>query len=545
MSKKKLPEGESMDNVTNLADALFREAQAEKRDGDDGRPLIRLVRGELPRILDESDAALGQSDLTIFSQNTRLVRVIAIEGNETGGGIHRPAGAVVIQSVTSAHLLDRFALAASWQKFDSRNKEWLASDVPRTVADSFIARAGSWKHLPALAGVVEAPCLRADGSVLDVPGHDKASGIYFAGKLPDGYRSPAARPTREQAIEALDLLRELIWDFPFIDEADRCAAVAGILTALMRRTLSSAPMLAITAPTAGTGKTKLAYVIAILTTGRPASVVSLGEKSEEFEKKLTGALLAGDAIILLDNIERPLFGDLLCQVLSQPSANLRRLGNSELLNTPTNSAFIATGNNLDIRGDLKRRILLTRIDAKLERPERRKFARDVLEDAARRRGELVAAALTIVRAYIAAGSPDVDAFPFGGFEAWDAWCRRPLLWLGCPDPLRSSEEVREEDPDIAMQRALFEAWRDAFGTSKAMQVSEIVSAGSASAGGSPVNPQLHEALLSACGEKITGKRLGNWLRRHRGRIVDGLKVERAGQDAATKYALWRLMEARP
>ena len=540
MTEKKSPDDPKMSNVAQLAAAQRKQA-LKKRDnegragGDDGRPLIRLSAGELPRILDEADAALGKQDATIFRQHTRLVRVTAFEETKERCGIRRYAGAVVIQQVASAHLVDRLALVAKWERWDKRADGWVTTDVPRTLAESFLARAGSWRTIPQLVGVIEAPNLRQDGSVLDSPGYDSTSGIFFSGQLPVGYTPPSTEPSRDEALEALDMLRAAIWDFPVVSEADRSAVISGLLTALFRRALPSAPMLAITAPTAGTGKSKLANVIAIITTGRRAPVLSLGDDPSEGEKRLAAALLAGDAIILLDNIERPLFGDLLCQVLSEQIVNLRPLGGSALVTLVTNCAFIATGNNLDIRGDLKRRILLARLDAQMERPELRKFERDVIGDVTARRGELVRAALTIVRAYLCAGSPAIEAPPFGGFEEWDTWCRRPLIWLGQPDPLLSSEEVRVEDPDVAMQRALFSAWDELFRDDKvrADQISNVALA--------PGNSHLHEALSAVCGEKITARRIGNWLRRHRGRMVDGHKVERAGIDPHTKIALWRLV----
>ncbi len=537
-----------MNNVTRLADRKFNEQRTERRDrGSDGRPVIQLVQGELSAILDRADAVLGAADATIFRQSTRLIRVNGIEAGELGG-IWRPDGAIVIQPVTAAHLVDRLALVANFEKFNARIKKWCPADVPRPLAESFLARAGEWRHIRPLHGIVETPTLGLDGSVIDNPGYDAASRIYFAGKVPAGYSSPPSSPTRTDAAEAVDFLRDIFWDFPFIAESDRSAAIACMLTSIVRRSLPAAPLSGITAAVAGTGKTKLADSIAIIATGRRAPVISLGEKHEETEKRLTAALLMGDPIILLDNIERPLYGDLLCQVLSQPSVNLRPLGGSAMTTVLTNCTFIATGNNLDVRGDLKRRLMLIRLDAGVERPELRRFSSDVLETVAQNRGQIILALLTIVRAYLAAGSPETEGDPFGGFEAWDAWCRRPLLWLDRPDPLVGSMEVRTEDPDIVLQREFFQVWHEVFGD-EAVRVDQII-AQSISEDSSlddqvptqrELRERLHDALYSATGEKITTKRLGNWLKKHRGRIIDGRKIERSGNDGATKRALWKLI----
>ncbi len=504
---------------------------------DDDRPIIKIKNGELPHILDQADAALGAWDPTVFAQDGRLVRVMAIESDGHEHDIHRPAGAITMQTVVPAHLVDRLALAAKWQKFNARTDEWRPADVPRPIADSFIARNGGWKHIRQLRGIVQAPTLRADGTVLDAPGYDAGSGIYLAGELPKDYSAPHAQPNREEGLYALDEIWDALRDFPFVDASDRAAAIAGILTSLFRRSLPAAPMVSITAPTAGTGKTLLVDVSAVIATGRRAPVLSLGDDQTESEKRLASALLAGDSLINLDNIERPLYGDFLNQILTQPIASIRPLGASAKLNIQTNCSFFATGNALDMRGDLKRRVLLIRLDAKVERPEQRRFNRDVLQYVSKHRGELIRAALTITRAYLVADTPDVGTTPFGSFERWDAWCRRPLVWLGLPDPLLGAEDVRGEDPDITTQRQLFAAW---FRLHSENPVTAGTMAQEAQNAGS--DNELHEAMLSACGEKITAKRFGNWLRRHRGRVIDGRRLEACGIDSHSKVARWRLVE---
>ena len=52
---------------------------------------------------------------------------------------------------------------------------------------------------------------------------------------------------------------------------------------------------------------------------RPANVMSQGGSEEEGEKRLFAALWAGDPLISIDNIERPLEGSALCSILTQES----------------------------------------------------------------------------------------------------------------------------------------------------------------------------------------------------------------------------------
>jgi putative DNA primase/helicase len=271
--------------------------------------------------------------------------------------------------------------------------------------------------------------------------------------------------------------------------------------------------------------------------------MSLGHDDAETEKRLTGVLLAGDAVISIDNIERPLKGDLLCQVTTQQFVRLRPLGGSGMLSIPTHAVIVATGNNLAIVGDLKRRVALIRLDAGTERPEQRDFDTDHLELIGKRRGALISHALTIVLAYIQAGAPKIDGLhSLGGFEQWDRVVRRPLVWLGLPDPLVAAEGLRDQDPDIEAMRLLYTSWHAKFGSSPVV-VADVVAAGMETSpmSGDYRNPDLRDSLQLICAEKPNSRRLSGWLRRHQDRIVDGLTVKQHGMDSHSKVAKWAVL----
>ena len=96
---------------------------------------------------------------------------------------------------------------------------------------------------------------------------------------------------------------------------------------------------------------------------------------------------------------------------------IRILGRSEMPLCECHTVVYATGNNITFRGDMVRRGLVCNLEALDERPELRSFQEDVLETVAVDRGPYVAAALTIVRAYLVAGSPAVCP-PLGSYSAW-------------------------------------------------------------------------------------------------------------------------------
>ncbi|MFZ4539638.1 hypothetical protein [Propionivibrio sp.] len=538
-----------MSNVTSLEVAAAKLAGKQKQKptstppGDlfaaDGKRIIQHKNGHLPTVLDLVERSLSESpELHLFRYASRLARVYQAE-QPKDKSVKRPAGAIMVHPVESAHMAELAGRAANHQKWDSRLSDYVATDCPRRVADSLLAR-GHWPRLPDLVGFIETPTITEDGRVIDTPGYDQASGLFCAFTAIPGYQRPPAKPSKNDASAAAGRLLSLFDSFPFVDAADRVAMLAALLTAIQRRLLPASPLMAITAPTAGTGKTLLCETLAIVATARRASVLSLGHDDAESEKRLAGVLLAGDAVISVDNIERPLKGDLLCQVATQQFVRLRPLGGSGMLNVPTHSLIVATGNNLAIIGDLKRRVLMIRLDAKTERPEHRAFDRDHLATITALRGEIISLCLTIVAAYLAAGAPKIAGLHnFGGFEQWDRMVRRPLVWLDLPDPLLTSEELREQDPDLEAMRLLYSAWQESFGE-RPVTVAEVISEGASV--GQSANEELRDALQLVCAEKPNSRRLSYWMRSHRERIIDGLKLCKSGTDGHAKVAKWKVIK---
>jgi putative DNA primase/helicase len=499
-----------------------------------GRHVIRHDNGKLPEIVDALEVALaGAPELNLYRHASRLA-VVYQASEATDGAVRRPAGAIMVHPVEAAHLVELAGRAASHEKHDARANADRPCDCPRRVAEAFLAR-GHWPKLADLTGFVETPLRALDGRLIDQPGYDATSGLFCAFTEIPGYLRPLEKPSQADALRAAERIKGLFANFPFVDDADKTAMLAGILTAILRRVLPAAPMFCITAPTPGTGKTLVCESFAIVATNRRASVLSLGHDDAETEKRLAGVLLAGDAVISVDNIERPLKGDLLCQVATQQFVRLRPLGGSGMLNVPTHALLIATGNNLAVIGDLKRRVLMIRLDAQTERPEQRTFNRDHLAEITARRGEIITDALTICGAYLTAGEPKIDGlFGFGGFEQWDRMVRRPLVWLGLPDPLLPAEGLRDQDPDLEAMRLLFTAWRRVVADGMAVTAAELLNMGGA------INQDLHDALQLVCSEKANGRRLGFWLRSHRNRIVDSLQLLHAGADGHAKVAKWKV-----
>jgi len=117
---------------------------------------------------------------------------------------------LTILAVDPAYLVDRLTEAAQFLKLSEQSSGFRPIDCPERVAKTLLARSGRWTF-PELLGIVESPTLRPDGTVLEEPGYDEATRLYFD---PGGTEFPpiAASPTREVALVALGALLDLIRD---------------------------------------------------------------------------------------------------------------------------------------------------------------------------------------------------------------------------------------------------------------------------------------------------------------------------------------------
>jgi len=260
---------------------------------------------------------------------------------------------------------------------------------------------------------------------------------------------------------------------------------------------------------------------------------------EEIRKGVASILREGHALVNLDNIEHPLGSPDLARAITQPEYADRLLGESRMLRLPTNLMWMATGNNLAFRGDLAVRALLCRLDAQAERPEEREFKiADLKLHIAQHRAELIAAALTILRAYHVAGRPGQGLPAWGGFDEWSALIRSGLVWVGEADPCRTRQHVIEDDPDRERSAALLANWHRAFGD-RDIPVAEVVNR-------TESDCDLLQAVLAVAASKTDPRqpdtfRLSGWCRREKGKIVDGLSVLKAGGSA--RAGDWRVARA--
>lgn len=539
-----LPEGEATATVESGLGAGEREprdlaeigkddrepSQTDPNDDDEDRPEIKLLGGRLHCIVDKVELILLRQDPPIlYQRHTSLVRLLHVSEAAVGRTVARKP---LIQELTIPAMVDQLTRLVRWLRLDKRSGEYMIVDCPERVAATLSSRAGSLR-IPSLMGLVDTPTLNIDGALLSTPGYDRSCGLYLA--FAEGAFPPIPlNPTREHAIEALDVILDVIHEFPFVSEADRAVVVSAILTSLIRPSLRTAPLFAFVASKMGSGKSLLADIVALIATGRPASVMSQGADENEDKKRMLPILAEGDGVAVIDNIERPFGSAALCSILTQTTWRDRVLGKSQTLAVPTtNTTWLATGNNIAFVGDITTRVLVCMLDAKVEHPEERKFDRNLHRFVPENRARLVVAGLTVLRAYHVAGRPDQGLPVFGRFEEWSDWVRSALVWLGMDDPCITRKRAEEVDPVRNELRQLLAALESVFGN-ETFRVADVLASD---------DTELREAIASilAAGSGTPGQRLGIFFQRIDRRPEGGRRlVRRATHGGSATWGVERV-----
>jgi hypothetical protein len=503
-------------------------------DLNDPRPEI-VLSTDRSMVVDAAERALATMG-GVYVRGRQLVHVVRDRG--LPGWLKRPQGSPVIVPIDRDHLLDLLGRAAAWVviKDDARRK----ASPPAWGAAMLLAR-GEW-NLPQLESISDAPVFRADGSILHTPGYDERTRVIFE---PCGAAFPLVptEPTRDDAARALAELYGPFAEFPFAADCDRAATVALILSIIARPAIDGCvPMFASQAPTPGSGKGLLVDVAAMIATGRRAPLMAPTDEDEETRKRLLAIAMESPSMVVIDNVEGALGSASLAMALTAGVVSDRQLGATKMVTASLRPVWAVTGNNVQLKGDLGRRIVPIDLDPKVEHPEDRTFQRgDLLGYVEEHRPRLVVAALTILRAFVVSGRPAHGMPPKGSFESWDRLVRGAIIWAGGADPLGGVKRIREQaDEDLDRLRALLTAWVEQLGCTSLTLTDAIRKAGDSG--------DLHDALVAYCRSgRPEAKPIGNALRKVQGRVVGGLvfRREATNRNGVTLWKVERAMKHTP
>jgi len=431
------------------------------------------------------------------------------------------AESLVIREYRSAILRDKLSERVVFKKTTEAKKERVTK-CPADVIDAVLDM-GEYPRVKTIVGVVETPFIRPDGSICNEPGYDRATGFFYHPSVE--FQGIPDRPTEADAKKAFYDLYDPFSDFPFISEASSTVAVAQVLTLISRPMFQgNIPIFLTDAPTAGTGKTLKDEIVSLIATGRPAPLLTWPTKPDELEKILASVAMDASPLIAFDNVTGSFGGNALNKaVTSNGLVKLRILGRTETPELPWRTVIFSNGNNIQVEGDTIRRVIPCRMEPEMERPEERTDFRhpNLIEWVQENRPRLVAAALTILRSWVASGRPDMGCTRLGSFEQWSSIIPPACMFSGGADILSERNQVADSESDLRADTiALLDMLHDHFVQG---ETSRNIYKRSCS------EPKLKDSLESLIEGDLNSRRIGKLLQRLKGKIIAGRKLTTCGK----------------
>jgi hypothetical protein len=504
---------------TTASDAISR---------SDTRAVTIIVNTDEARVVDASIAALRTSSAEIFARGSALVDVIVVAEHQPGARVQR-VGSAIVRCLPRPRLRELMSSAASYATRGARGVKRV--HPPNWAVDALAAR-GIWPGIRPLAGVVEHPIIRVDGSILSARGYDKKTGLLCTSSL--ALPRIADRPTAHDVRDAVAALSDVVCDFPFPTASDRAAWLATLLTLVSRFAIEGpTPFNAIDANTPGAGKTLLADLLGCIVHGRPLARATYSPDPNEMRKLITSIAIEALPAVLFDNIDCTIGDRSLAAVLTATEWRDRVLGRNGLITVPWDTVLIGTGNGLTFTRELSRRTLASRLRCDDEQPEVRHTFRhpDLSRWVTAERARLLAAVLTILRGYVAAGRPDMRLPAWGSFEAWSALVRSAIVWALDVDPCEARLGLPKVDVETeataAFLHALFSVQEYIDPQGRGVTTKSIFAY---LARANPVDFVHAMELLCDCPRNVLPKprALGMHLHHLRDRVVAGYRLVRVG-----------------
>ena len=236
--------------------------------------------------------------------------------------------------------------------------------------------------VPEILGVITAPVMpdlpsstkpddlskAAADRLITNQGFDAASGLYLSpvGTVVDVPESPSEAGSQSRGCTFCKnpgltsrLFRRVA------TSAQTCAVSAAIYSmfiAANRRALEIAPGIAISSHGEGmsSGKTLAGEVICTIATGDIPTPVSLSPDFSEQRKEIISHLVEGDGCLFMDNVANGTRFDSapLAIAMTNPRFKARLLGTNKQIEASTRTMPVATGNAMNLAGDLASRFML-------------------------------------------------------------------------------------------------------------------------------------------------------------------------------------------
>ena len=379
--------------------------------------------------------------------------------------------------------------------------------------------------------VAATPFARPDGTICSAPGYDSPTGtVLVPGPDLAGLSVPEMPDRNLAAAAASFLLDEWLGDMPFRDDASRANALAMVLTPFTRGLYPLVPLAVVSGIQPGVGKSMLADCLHLMCLGEPAQPLPwIEDDDDEIRKQILSAFRAGQNFICFDEAH-VIGGPALTRAITAVTYADRILGVSKMASFPNQMTWMSLGNQVSANADMARRVYYIEIYPPMPNPQDRDesdFAHpDLRTWTLANRRTLVAAALTVVRAWFAAGQPGASRGSLmGSFERWDKMMSGILAHAGVGGFLGNMAERRAERDTSGGLWADHLIWlRETFGAGAEFTVLDVLVKAQSSGGAWDSPP----GRLDNPSEPGFARSLGNAYSRQQDRWFGNFRLHKAG-----------------
>jgi hypothetical protein len=511
------------------------------------KPRIEIKSG--PAAIRDITEAINDRELPeVYVTDGRVVHVEEVSGSAmaTAGDEDSPlpltASEVTAPSLAALLADHTFTYRLKTRKGDDGQPDTYEEEAtPGAQSLSAALARKTWPGLLPLHGIVGAPVLRPDGTLLQEGGYDESTGLYLASRVPLD-RVPA-EPTAEQVKEARQFLLEtFLRDFPWVSNADRANYVGVLVTPILRRYLRTLiPFVVFTATMPGSGKTILTCGPGMLYGQR---VLTWTQSDEELRKSITAVLAEPVGTVIFDNLAEGTIIDspVLARLITDRTWADRILGGNKIGGGANDRLWSATGNNLMLGGDMATRTVLVRLDPNMPRPEERtgfkipNLDQWILDPANQRR--VLWHLLILVIDWTRAGAPRLPGVTMRQFTPWAEAVGGFLAHHAIDGFLSNVQTVRDIDDENATWTAFLARWRKLIGAERKTSREVRRSAELDPLGDDPWDGLF---LTDGRGKPLSEVSLGKRLKGHIGRY-HGSYVLRSDVDRHSKIRTWWVEE---
>ncbi len=513
----------------------------------DGKHAIE-IDGEAPTIRTLTHVINEGYIPDVYVTNGALTHISRISGDVSLAGLaptERPPLPVAATPVNSDSLASLLAHHLYVYKMRRRpgGEIYQEETVPPGRSLSAVLAQRYWPDVRALHGIVGSPVLRPDGTLLQTPGYDRRTGLYYAAKV--GMEPVPARPTATETSEARTfLLDRFLGDFPWVGPSDRANYLGLLVTQILRPYVRSlTPFGLISATTQSSGKTILSEGVGLLYGQKVQPWV---KSDQELRKAVTAILDGPAAVVVFDNLKEGSIVDspVLAMLLTTPTWSDRLLGTNKTFTAANDRLWLATGNNIHLGGDMATRTVLVRLDPKMPRPElRTNFTIPNLDrwvkDPDNQR-ILLRHLLVLVMDWIAAGAKRSD-HTMRQFTTWAAAVGGFCAHHGVDGFLGNADDVRALDEEDNEWAVFLARWHKLFGTQpqKSGDIRKSADIEFQVGGGPIVDRWEGDFITTDDGKTPTAKSLGKLLAGQVGRFHGDYVLHRVNSTVSNQR-LWKV-----